>query len=117
MLLVGLLTFYRCPSLYQIQRSFRFVFVWTMFIVFLSVCLVIAVVVTAANRTDPPELVRSMGIWLAATDALILIFALFGRFKTFRAQTDSSASSTQPSSFLFSSTSSASCSARSWQSE
>jgi hypothetical protein len=80
----GLLTFYRCLSLYQIQRGRRFVFARTMFVVFLGVYLIISVVVTAANRSDPSELVRSMGIWLAATDSLILIFALFGSFKTFR---------------------------------
>jgi hypothetical protein len=55
-----------------------------MICLFLLVYLAIASVVAGANRSDPAELVRSMGIWLVATDLFVLSASLMPSRRVFR---------------------------------
>jgi hypothetical protein len=81
---VGVFIFYRCLTLFQNPRARHFIFFRLEFGIFLSVYLIIGAVVCIANRSDPDELERSMGIWLAATDLVVFIFASVPSVRLFR---------------------------------
>jgi hypothetical protein len=81
---VGVFIFYRCLTLFQNPRAGHFTFFRLEFGIFLSVYLIIGTVVCIANHNDPAELDRSMGMWLAATDLIIVIFASVPSPRLFR---------------------------------
>jgi hypothetical protein len=80
---IGVLIFCRSFFLYHFLRRKRFVFYRTTYLVTLFVYVIIAAAFTAANRSDPNEVSRAMGLWLAATDLIILVLSAVPGFQLF----------------------------------
>jgi hypothetical protein len=82
-LAIGVLIFSRSFFLYHFLRRKRFVFYRTTYFVTLLVYVIIAAAFTVANRSDPIEISRSMGLWLSATDLIILVLSAVPGFQLF----------------------------------
>jgi hypothetical protein len=81
---IGVLSLCQCASFYRRATRDPFAFHRATICVFLLVSLAIAAVVAGANRSDPPELARPMGIWVAATGLFVPSAAVIPSRRVFR---------------------------------
>jgi hypothetical protein len=82
-LAIGVLIFCRSYFLYHFLRRQRFVFYRAIYLVTLYVYVIIAITFTVANRSDPIEISRAMGLWVAATDLIVLVLSAVPGFQLF----------------------------------